>query len=216
MAALLSERDAAKHKMESLQTALASLKDDHERLKASCSAVLTSTFSRLVAHASCVFLTVGAPGCFWEVRLADGSPLLWWQGADAALKAAKQGVAARDEKLRAMQRQLEAARGELEAARKAAAKAAPPRLKAVKEEEEYVDESPRVSYFARILNLILPVPSTLYQSCFPSAKERECCVTVVSSMIIIAPAEIFFPSKYYSPACVIHLFTCRSWRHSDL
>jgi len=82
----------------------------------------------------------------WSLADALGSleSLRYWQGADAALKAAKQGVAARDEKLRAMQRQLEAARGELEAARKAAAKAAPSRLKAVKEEEEYVDESPRV------------------------------------------------------------------------
>ena len=68
------------------------------------------------------------------------------QGADAALKATKSALAARDEKLRAVQRQLEAARAEADAARKAAGPAPQKplqRLKAVKEEEEFVDESPR-------------------------------------------------------------------------
>ncbi len=80
------------------------------------------------------------------------------QGAEAALKSARSALAARDEKLRGMARQLEGTRAELDQARKAAPKQAPqpPRLKAVKEEEEFVDESPRA---ARVNSLVYYYPA---------------------------------------------------------
>jgi hypothetical protein len=59
-----------------------------------------------------------------------------------------------------MQRQLEGTRAELDQARKVVPKQAPPppRLKAVKEEEEFVDESPTAARVTTpFLNLLMPL-----------------------------------------------------------